>query len=117
MSNSLNRRDALRLAAGLALAGVGQPSEAAATQAATRAVTRGRIRQSVSRWCYKQMALPDLCRAVSALGVPAIDLLEAPDWSVEREHGLICSMGYGGGGARRAESDHVLWQPPGPKRS
>ena len=70
MSNSLNRRDALRLAAGLALAGVGQPSEAAATQAATRAVTRGRIRQSVSRWCYKQMALPDLCRAVSALGVP-----------------------------------------------
>ena len=47
------------------------------------------------------MALPDLCRAVAALGVPAIDLLEAPDWPTVREHGLVCSMGYGGGGTIR----------------
>ena len=54
--------------------------------------------QSVSRWCYQKIALPDFCRAVAAMGLPAIDLLEPADWPVVREHGLICSMGYGGGG-------------------
>jgi len=70
-------------------------------QPAGRAVTRGRIRQSVSRWCYAKIPLPDLCRAVAGMGVPAIDLLDPPDWQVVREHGLICSMGYGGGGSIR----------------
>ena len=79
------------------------------------------------------------------MGLTAIDLLEPVDWPVVREHGLICSMGYGGGGsireglnnpanhdrdrrqpdrgdaegrrARRAQPDHVLRQPPGPRRS
>src|SRR5688572_19479588 len=73
----------------------------AASQPAGRAVTRGRLKQSVSRWCYQKIALPDLCKAVAAMGVPAIDLLEEADWSVVREHGLICSMGYGGGGSIR----------------
>ena len=35
------------------------------------------------------------------MGVPAIDLLEPADWPVVREHGLVCSMGYGGGGTIR----------------
>jgi hydroxypyruvate isomerase len=76
------------------------PAGARGSQATSpgRAVTRGRIKQSVSRWCYQKIALPDLCRAVAAMGLPAIDLLEPPDWPVVREHGLICSMGYGGGG-------------------
>jgi hydroxypyruvate isomerase len=33
------------------------------------------------------------------MGLTAIDLLEEPDWAVAREHGLICSMGYAGGGS------------------
>ena len=100
----ISRRRALQAAAAVTLAGLARPSGAAAraeTQATSRAVTRGRIRQSVSRWCYQKMALPDLCRAVSGLGLTAIDLLEAQDWAVVREHGLICSMGYGGGGTIR----------------
>jgi hydroxypyruvate isomerase len=32
------------------------------------------------------------------MGLTAIDLLEEPDWSVVRDHGLICSMAYAGGG-------------------
>ena len=35
------------------------------------------------------------------MGLTAIDLLEAPDWQVVRDHGLVCSMGYGGGGSIR----------------
>ena len=100
----VTRRDALRAAASLALAGVATAAptvHAQTAQAAARAVTRGRLRQSVSRWCYQKIALPDLCKAVAAMGVPAIDLLEAADWPVVREFGLVCSMGYGGGGTIR----------------
>ena len=141
---AMSRRAALRSAAALALAAL--PHERAAMavggrQPAGRAVTRGRLRQSVSRWCYEKIPLPELCKAVAAMGVPAIDLLEPEDWPVVRDHGLVCSMGYGGGGTirdglnnpanhdahrrephgalpkaaalRRAQHDHVLRQPAG----
>jgi hydroxypyruvate isomerase len=98
-----SRRDAIRTAAGLAVAALTGGARASATerQPASRAVTRGRLRQSVSRWCYQKMSLPDLCTAVAALGVPAIDLLQPEEWPIVREHGLVCSMGYGGGGTIR----------------
>jgi len=64
-----------------------------------RVVKRGRIKQSVTRWTYRSMALPDLCRASADIGLTAIDLLEEPDWSVVRQFGLVCSMGYAGGGS------------------
>ncbi len=35
------------------------------------------------------------------MGLTAIDLLEPVDWPVVRDHGLTCSMGYGGGGSIR----------------
>ena len=95
---SIGRRQVLQTAGSAIAAGM-LPLHAEGQ--AGRAVTRGRIRQSVSRWCYQKIALPDLCRAVAAMGVPAIDLLEEADWPVVREHGLICSMGYGGGGSIR----------------
>jgi len=45
------------------------------------------------------MTLPDLCRAAADIGLAAIDLLEEPDWSTVRQFGLVCSMGYAGGGS------------------
>jgi hydroxypyruvate isomerase len=65
---------------------------------AQRAVRKGRLKQSVSRWPYKNIAFRDFCRAVADMGLPAIDLLNAEDWPVAREFGLTCSMGYAGGG-------------------
>ena len=58
----------------------------------------GRIRQSVSRWCYKQIPLDQLCQYAVQIGLQAIDLLNAEEWEVPARYGLICSMGYGGGG-------------------
>jgi hydroxypyruvate isomerase len=84
----LSRRDALRLAgAAFALPAVGQR------------VRTGRLRQSVARWTYRSLSLPDLCRAAAGVGLSANDLLEEPEWSVPREYGLVCSMGYAGGGS------------------
>jgi hydroxypyruvate isomerase len=92
----IKRRDVLN-AAGLTLAAATMTG----AQPAGRAVTRGRIRQSVSRWCYAKIPMPEFCRAVAGMGLTAIDLLEEPDWQVARDHGLVCSMGYGGGGSIR----------------
>jgi hydroxypyruvate isomerase len=95
----ISRRAALRAAASVAVAALPRQLGAHIQAPAGRAVSRGRLRQSASRWCYKGIPLPELCRAVAAMGVPAIDLLEPADWPVVREHGLMCSMGYGGGGS------------------
>jgi hydroxypyruvate isomerase len=59
---------------------------------------KGVIHQSVSRWCYKEIALDDLCVAAAQMGLKAIDLLNVEDFEVPRRYGLICSMGYTGGG-------------------
>ena len=64
-----------------------------------RVVRVGRVKQSVTRWTYQSISLPDLCRAAADIGLSAIDLLEEPDWSVVRQYGLVCSMGYAGGGS------------------
>ena len=43
--------------------------------------------------------MPDFCRACADMGLGAIDLLEEPEWAVVRQYGLVCSMGYAGGGS------------------
>jgi len=63
------------------------------------AVTKGRLKQSVSRWCYSKIPMPEFCRAVKEMGLTAIDLLEEPEWTIVRDHGLVCSMAYAGGGS------------------
>jgi hydroxypyruvate isomerase len=68
---------------------------------ADRVVKNGRLRQSVSRWPYAKIPLPEFCRACADMGLTAIDLLEEPDWAVVKEYGLVCSMGYAGGGSIR----------------
>jgi hydroxypyruvate isomerase len=59
---------------------------------------KGRIRQSVARWCYKQIPLDDLCACAASIGLKAVDLLEPEDYAVPRRHGIICAMGYCGAG-------------------
>ena len=68
---------------------------------ADRVVKNGRLKQSVSRWPYHAIPLPDFCKAIAGIGLTAIDLLEEPDWAVAHDHGLTCSMGYAGGGSIR----------------
>src|SRR5919108_6279193 len=83
----VTRREALQLGAATLLAGQlpsVQPSNG----------PTGRLKQSASRWCYKSIPLPDLCKAGKAMGLAGIDLLAPDDWPIVRDHGLVCSMGY-----------------------
>jgi len=59
---------------------------------------KGRIKQSASRWCYQKIELDELCKRGAEMGLKAMDLLGVEEWEVPRRYGLICSMGYAGGG-------------------
>src|SRR5207247_10101359 len=53
----------------------------------------GRLKQSVSRWPYREIPLPAFARAAAGMGLEAIDLLGPEDWAPVRGAGLGCSMG------------------------
>ena len=89
------RREWLVSAAGLAVTPVLAAGQGASP---AKAVMRGRLRQSVCQWCYKDIQLRDLFRSVADLGLTAVDLLQPAEWAIAREFGLTCSMGYAGGG-------------------
>jgi hydroxypyruvate isomerase len=92
----ITRREALGAGAAAVAAGL-RPAAAAAQE--ERVVKKGRLKQSVSRWPYDKIPLADFCKAVAAMGLPAMDLLEEAEWPVARDHGLVCSMAYAGGGS------------------
>jgi hydroxypyruvate isomerase len=96
MTTRIRRRDILTGAIGVGLAGV---AEIQAQPTVTgRAVTRGRLKQSVCRWCFQKIELRTFCKAVADMGLTAVDLLTEEEWPVAKEFGLMCSMGSGMGG-------------------
>jgi hydroxypyruvate isomerase len=92
----LSRRNVLKSAlSGAALASL--PS-ASWPQGSAPTKRKGNIRQSVSRWCYQKIPLDQLCAYAAEIGLKAIDLLNPDEFEVPARYGLICSMGYAGGG-------------------
>ena len=69
------------------------------SSATGRVVSKGRLKQSVCRWCYSKIPLPEFFTSVAGMGLTAVDLLSEKEWPIAREHGLICSMGSGAGGS------------------
>lgn len=61
-------------------------------------VHKNRIHQSVSRWCYKDIPLDQLSAYAAQIGLKGVDLLELDEFEVPHRYGLICTMGYAGGG-------------------
>ena len=59
---------------------------------------KDRIHQSACRWCYKDTPLDQLCAYGAQIGLKGIDLLQPEEYEVPRKYGLICTMGYAGGG-------------------
>jgi hydroxypyruvate isomerase len=94
---ALSRRELLVTAAGAA-AGLSLSGSAAGVAEAISqrgsGTPPGRLKQSVSRWPFQEIPLPDLCRAAKAMGLAGIDLLHQEDWAPVRDLGLVCSMGY-----------------------
>ena len=106
---AIDRRTVL----GAGMAGLGS-ALAGTAGAQGKVVKAGRLRQSVCRWCYAKIPLPEFCRAVADLGLTAIDLLQPAEWEVAKAHGLTCSMGSGFAGTiadglnNRANHDAIV---------
>jgi len=86
------RRDLLKGLAGgaAALAAMGLARPAAAEEPKKEgAPLRGRIRQSVSKWCFGKIPMPEFARQCVALGLKGVDLVGPGDWPVLKEHGLV----------------------------
>jgi len=84
----MTRRSAVEiLAAAGALSASGQ----------TTPPLKGRLKQSVSRWCYERYSLDDLCKAAVKIGLKGIDLIDSKDWPAVQKYGLVPSMTPGGG--------------------
>jgi len=58
---------------------------------------KGRINQSVCRWCYGKIPLEELCKAAKAMGLKSIELVGPNEWPTLKKHGLICAMAGGAG--------------------
>ena len=88
----MNRRSVLKIAAA-SLAGA---PLAHAQEIKPGPARQGRLKQSVCRWCYKDMSIDDLCRNSVEMGLVAVDLVAPNEWPTLKKYGLVSSMVYSG---------------------
>jgi hydroxypyruvate isomerase len=62
------------------------------------AARKARIRQSVCQWCYPQIPVEQLAEYAAKIGLRGVDLLQPDEYEIPRRYGLVCTMGYAGGG-------------------
>jgi hydroxypyruvate isomerase len=92
----MSRRTALRnLASAAALASL--PATHAAEKKAKAAAKAdaepaGAIRQSVCKWCFKDIPLDPFCAAAKEMGLESVELLAPEDFATLKKHGLHCAM-------------------------
>ena len=100
-SNNISRRNILQgIAGGTALLAAGNPgsSKLIAQEATVKtAKLKGRIKQSVSKWCYGKIPMKDFCKACVEMGIGGVDLVGPGDWPTLKEFGLIgtCTPSHG----------------------
>jgi hydroxypyruvate isomerase len=94
--NDVTRRNLIRgtslAAAGAVAAHLAGRTHAATAEKVERMAVKGRINQSVSRWCYGKWSLDQLCETAKNLGIKAIDLLDPSDFETVKKYGLVCAM-------------------------
>ena len=94
--SKLSRRNVLQTV--LSGAAVASLPSVAWSQGSAPIKRKGNIRQSVSRWCYQKIPLDELCAYAAEIGLKGVDLLNPGEFEVPARYGLVCSMGYAGGG-------------------
>ncbi|MFP4499712.1 MAG: hydroxypyruvate isomerase family protein [Candidatus Hydrogenedentota bacterium] len=99
--NPITRRHALGAMAGASGAVLALGSHAAA---ADEAPLKGRLKQSVSAWCYK-IPLEELAKEAARIGLKSVELLDEKQWSVVQDQGLTCAMPNGPGGIAKGWND------------
>jgi hydroxypyruvate isomerase len=96
----MTRRSALQLFAAMS-------ATSAATALAEKAVSNGRIKQSVVPWCFSGISVPELAKHAAALGLASVELCDPKHWPALKELGLTCAIsgshGFAKGFAHKEE--------------
>ncbi|HNZ48304.1 MAG TPA: sugar phosphate isomerase/epimerase family protein [Candidatus Hydrogenedentes bacterium] len=93
-TSEMTRRNMLAALAAVSGAALVMPQGMAQEKAA---VDVGRLKQSVSKWCFDKIPLVEFCQAVKPMGITGIDLLSEGDWETVAGEGLVCAMANGPG--------------------
>lgn len=94
----VNRRQLLCGSLGAAaLAGMGASVRAAVPE---KAVTKGRIKQSVVFWCFNvagdEWDIDTTCRITAGLGGQSVEIVGPEDWATLKKHNLVCAIAPNG---------------------
>jgi hydroxypyruvate isomerase len=91
----MKRRNFLTSAAALPLA---------AAQTETKVTRKGRLKQAVTRGCFRgtNFSLDEMARHAARLGATGFDLIGEADWPTLKKHGLVPTMAPGAGSIRDA---------------
>ncbi len=88
---SVNRRQLLQIASGAAAGACALA--AAGPVCAEKAVTKGRVKQSIVQWCFADYwNLEQMCQVANQLGCLSIELIAPEHWSTLKKHGLTCAI-------------------------
>jgi hydroxypyruvate isomerase len=92
----MNRRDFLATSVAATTLAVNAKSQAGLTRESPEArPIKGRLNQSVCRWCYGKMSVDELCAAAATIGLKSVELLGEKEWSIPAKHGLTCALANG----------------------
>ncbi len=94
---NINRRALLKgLAATTILSSAASTAFSQETASIERVAKNGRIKHSISKWCYtggdKPIAFEDLCSIVKKMGIQSIELLTPEELPTVTKHGLTCAI-------------------------
>ena len=94
MDHHISRRRAILAAGGVAAAFVGRTALGAAAipQVKEPVAVNGRIKQSVSKWCFGKYPLDEFAAYCKQLGMKGVDLLDPNQIATVKKHDLVCSM-------------------------
>ncbi|MHC4543558.1 MAG: hydroxypyruvate isomerase family protein [Planctomycetota bacterium] len=97
---SISRRDMLRMATGVGAAGAAAlalPSCGIFDKGTEKAVTRGRINQSIVHWCFAEYwDLEKTCLIARQLGCRSIELVGPENFATLDKYGLTCAIAPNG---------------------
>jgi hydroxypyruvate isomerase len=75
---------------------------------------KGRIKQSVAKWCYGGIAIEPFAKACAEMGIRGIEMVGPDDWPILRKYGLVCAAtvahDIGKGLNRKENHDEVCGQ-------
>jgi len=91
------RREFLRHAAAAsavlgAAAGMAGAAEPEGEPKQPAAALKGRIKHSVSKWCFGRLSVEELAKQCVRIGIKSIELVGPGDWPTLKKYNLVCAM-------------------------